>query len=68
MARLPVTHREPAFDYCLGELGSQHGALIPEEIVLECQMNEASYCNFQGRYAFWISSIYVNTRFSGYNL
>lgn len=43
MARLPVTHRERAFDYCMRELGSQHGALIPEGIVLECGLNGTSY-------------------------
>lgn len=43
LARLPVTHREPAFDYCLRELGTQHGALIPKGIALECQMNGAFY-------------------------
>jgi len=35
MARLPVTHRARAFDYCMRELGSQHGALIPEGIVVK---------------------------------
>ena len=35
LARLPVTHRERAFDYCMRELGSQHGALIPEGIVVK---------------------------------
>ena len=28
MARLPVTHRECAFDYCMRELGREHGYLI----------------------------------------
>lgn len=35
MARLPVTHRECAFDYCLRELGGDYGALLPEGIVVE---------------------------------
>lgn len=35
LARLPVTHRERAFDYCMRELGTRHGALIPEGIVEE---------------------------------
>lgn len=43
MARLPVTHREPAFDYCLRELGATHGALIPKGIAIECRHNEVPY-------------------------
>lgn len=35
LARLPVTHRERAFDYCLRELGNPHGSLTPEGIVVE---------------------------------
>ena len=35
LARLPVTHRERAFDCIMRELGTQHGALIPEGIALE---------------------------------
>ena len=35
MARLPVTHREPAFDYLIRETGSYHGALIPKDKVIE---------------------------------
>lgn len=35
MARLPVTHRERAFDYCMRELGCECGALIPEGIAVE---------------------------------
>lgn len=35
MARLPVTHRERAFDYCMRELGCGYGALIPEGIVVK---------------------------------
>ena len=31
MARLPVEHRERAFDYCLRELGCPCGALTPED-------------------------------------
>lgn len=37
MARLPVEHKECAFDYLLRELGQQHGALIPDGYALECQ-------------------------------
>ena len=35
MARLPVTHRECAFDYCMRELGREYGALTPEGIVIK---------------------------------
>ncbi len=35
LARLPVTHREPAFDYTMRELGTRHSALIPDGIVEE---------------------------------
>lgn len=35
LARLPVEHREPAFDYCMRELGGEYGALIPEGVALE---------------------------------
>lgn len=35
MARLPVTHRERAFDYCMRELGGKYGALTPEGIAVE---------------------------------
>ena len=45
MARLPVTHRERAFDYTMRELGTQHSALIPEGIVMEHQIN--------GRTTYW---------------
>lgn len=37
MARLPVAHKECAFNYLLRELGQQHGALIPDGLALECQ-------------------------------
>lgn len=43
MARLPVTHRECAFDYCMRELGRQHGALIPQGVVLESGGGENTY-------------------------
>ena len=43
LARLPVEHREPAFDYCMRELGLQYGALIPEGVAVE----------HQGRRHFW---------------
>ena len=35
MARLPVTPRERAFDYCMRELGGEYGALTPEGIAVE---------------------------------
>ena len=35
MARLPVTHRERAFDYTMRELGTPHSALAPEGVVME---------------------------------
>ncbi|MCI8422843.1 MAG: hypothetical protein HFF50_04815 [Lawsonibacter sp.] len=35
MARLPVTHRERAFDYCMRELGTYHSALPPKGVVME---------------------------------
>ena len=37
MARLPVEHKEQAFDYCMRELGTQYSALIPDGIVMECR-------------------------------
>ena len=37
LARLPVTHRERAFDYTMRELGTDHSALIPEGIAMEYQ-------------------------------
>ena len=40
MARLPVTHRERAFDYCMRELGREHGALTPEGIVVKAEKEE----------------------------
>jgi len=43
MARLPVTHRERAFDYCLREMGRSYGALIPKGSAVECQMNGETY-------------------------
>ena len=43
MARLPVTHRECAFNYCVRELGRQHGALIPQGVVLESGGGENTY-------------------------
>lgn len=35
LARLPVTHRERAFDYCMRELGREYGALTPEGVAVE---------------------------------
>ena len=35
VARLPVTHREAAFDYCMRELGTYHSALPPKGVVME---------------------------------
>ena len=32
MARLPVEHREPAYDYLVRELGNSCGALVPEGV------------------------------------
>ena len=34
MARLPVTHREPAFDYLIRETGCTHGALVPKDVAV----------------------------------
>ena len=45
LARLPVTHRERAFDYTMRELGTRYGALIPEGIVEEHQ--------FKGVTSYW---------------
>lgn len=42
LARLPVTHRERAFDYTMRELGTRHSALIPEGIVEEVQGHNGS--------------------------
>lgn len=35
MARLPVEHKEIAFDYTMRELGQQYSALIPDGIAVE---------------------------------
>ena len=35
VARLPVTHREAAFDYTMRELGTYHSALPPKGVVME---------------------------------
>lgn len=35
LARLPVEHKEEAFYYTMRELGTEHGALIPEGVALE---------------------------------
>lgn len=35
MARLPVEHKEAAFDYLMRELGEEHGALLPDNIAME---------------------------------
>lgn len=35
MARLEVTHKERAFDYCIRELGAPHRSLIPEGVVVK---------------------------------
>ena len=40
MARLPVTHRERAFDYCMRELGREYGALTPEGIVVKAERED----------------------------
>lgn len=34
MARLPVTHREPAFDCLIRETGCTHGALVPKDVAV----------------------------------
>ncbi len=43
LARLPVTHRERAFDYTLRELGGQFSALIPENTALEYQQANGGF-------------------------
>ena len=35
MARLEVTHKERAFDYCVRELGAHYKSLIPEGVVVK---------------------------------
>ncbi|WP_289689804.1 hypothetical protein [Bacteroides acidifaciens] len=35
MARLEVTHKERAFDYCIRELGTPYSSLIPEGVVVK---------------------------------
>ena len=35
MARLEVTHKERAFDYCVRELGAHYRSLIPEGVVVK---------------------------------
>lgn len=35
MARLPVEHKEIAFDYLMRELGKDHGALLPDGVAIE---------------------------------
>lgn len=35
MARLPVEHKETAFDYLMRELGQDHGALLPDGVAVE---------------------------------
>ncbi len=47
LARLPVTHREPAFDYCMRELGRDYGALFPKGVVVEHP--EAFYWSWEGK-------------------
>lgn len=39
MARLPVTHREPAFEYLIRETGSYRESLIPRDKVIEFREN-----------------------------
>lgn len=45
MARLPVEHKEAAFDYLMRELGEEHGALLPDNIAMEHNVN--------GRMTYW---------------
>ncbi len=35
MARLEVTHKERAFDYCIRELGAPYSSLVPEGFVVK---------------------------------
>lgn len=35
LARLEVTHKESAFDYCVRELGAPYGSLIPDGFVVK---------------------------------
>ena len=39
MARLPVTHREPAFEYLIRETGNYRESLIPRDKVIEFREN-----------------------------
>ena len=52
MARLEVTHKERAFDYCIRELGSHYRSLIPEGVVVKASdtffcAKDASYKSLQ---------------------
>lgn len=47
MARLPVTHKERAFDYCIRELGREYGALTPEGIVVK--KTDTFFCAANGQ-------------------
>lgn len=47
MARLPVTHKERAFDYCIRELGREYGALTPEGIVVK--KTDTFFCSAKGQ-------------------
>ena len=42
MARLEVTHKERAFDYCIRELGAPHRSLIPEGVVVK--VSDTFFC------------------------
>lgn len=42
MARLEVTHKERAFDYCIRELGNPYRSLIPEGVVVK--VSDAFFC------------------------
>ena len=42
MARLEVTHKERAFDYCVRELGAHYRSLIPEGVVVKT--SDAFFC------------------------
>ena len=52
MARLEVTHKERAFDYCIRELGAHYRSLIPEGVVVKTSdtffcAKDASYKSLQ---------------------
>ncbi|WP_289307439.1 hypothetical protein, partial [uncultured Phocaeicola sp.] len=42
MARLEVTHKERAFDYCIRELGAPYRSLIPEGVIVK--VSDTFFC------------------------